>query len=69
MEILKEQKPDEKIVRTVDVKLNEEQMNIFAGGNLNSIQDFVDTVKNVFRQRRLIPDLQMYVISLLEYSH
>ena len=39
MKLLKEQKPNENIVETVDVELNEEQLEAMAGGVTDGIVD------------------------------
>jgi hypothetical protein len=52
METLKEQKPDTEIVQAVDVELNEEQLNIVAGGGLPDFTLMATTVEQIVKYER-----------------
>jgi transcription antitermination factor NusA-like protein len=50
MEFTQEQKPNVEIVQAVDVELNEEQLDVVAGGD--RIKDFIDDVIDFFTPKK-----------------
>lgn len=46
METSKEQKPNAEVVQAVDVELNEEQLDVVAGGG-NPLKDFIKDVIDI----------------------